>query len=55
MKYNKAGEISVYRFIIPVSGAVLSAIFIPSETFTLNIVISVVLVALGIRIVNYRK
>ena len=55
LKYNKAGEISVYRFIIPVSGAVLSAIFIPSETFTLNIAISVALVALGIGIVNYRK
>ena len=54
LKYNKAGEISVYRFIIPVAGAVLSAIFIPSETFTLNIVISVVLVALGIGIVNGR-
>ncbi len=55
LKYNKAGEISVYRFIIPVSGALLSAIFIPSETFTLNIAISVILVALGIGIVNYRK
>ena len=55
LKYNKAGEISVYRFIIPVSGAVLSAIFIPSETFTLNIVISVVLVALGIGVVNRKS
>lgn len=31
LKYNKAGEISIYRFMVPVSGAILSATFIPGE------------------------
>ncbi|MDY0407518.1 DMT family transporter [Paracerasibacillus soli] len=29
LKYNKAGEISIYKFVTPVSGAVLSAFFYP--------------------------
>lgn len=55
LKYNKAGEITIYRFAIPVSGALLSTIFIPGEKFTINLVLSLFLVALGIMSINYRK
>lgn len=52
LKYNKAGEITIYRFIIPVSGVILSAIFIPGEVFTIYTVISLICVAIGVTIVN---
>lgn len=52
LKYNKAGEISLYKFITPVSGAILSSIFLPNEYFTFNILISLILVVLGIILVN---
>jgi len=55
LKYNKAGEISVYRFMIPVSGAFLSALFIPGEKLSLFMLAALVLVAAGIVVVNYRK
>ena len=55
LKYNKAGEISVYKFMTPVSGAILSAFFIPGERLTLNMFMALVLVALGVIIVNYQR
>ncbi|WP_337017903.1 DMT family transporter [Oceanobacillus massiliensis] len=54
LKYNKAGEISMYKFIVPVSGTVLSAMFIPGEELNLFIVGSIALVAIGIIAVNYK-
>lgn len=55
LKYNKAGEISVFKFMTPVSGAVLSAIFIPGEQLTLHMLWALLLVALGVIVVNYQK
>ncbi|HWQ40449.1 MAG TPA: DMT family transporter [Desulfosporosinus sp.] len=55
LKYNKAGEISVYKFMTPVSGAILSAFFIPGERLTLNMFMALGLVALGVIIVNYQR
>ncbi len=52
LKNNKAGEIVMYRFIIPVSGVILSALFIKGESMNLNIIISLILVSLGVYIVN---
>lgn len=54
LKYNNAGEISMYKFIVPVSGSVLSAIFIPDERLTIFIFAGLALVAVGIIIINYR-
>lgn len=54
LKYNKAGEISVYRFLTPVSGALLSALFIPGEHLTLNMFVALALVSSGVIIVNYK-
>ena len=53
LKYNKAGEISIYKFITPVSGAFLSALLIPGESLNKYILISLVLVAVGIVAINY--
>lgn len=55
LKYNKAGKITMYKFIVPVSGVLLSAMFISGETLNIMILASIVMVAFGIIIVNYRK
>lgn len=54
LKYNNAGEISIYSFIIPVSGALLSAIFIPGESMNIYVVAAILLVAAGIIVLNYK-
>lgn len=53
LKYNKAGEVTIYRFVIPISGAVLSAIFLPDEQLTISILAALMLVAVGISAVNH--
>lgn len=55
LKYNHAGELSMYKFIVPVSGAVLSAMFISGEMLNSFILVAIVLVAFGIVIVNYHS
>ncbi|WP_234031495.1 DMT family transporter [Lentibacillus cibarius] len=55
LKYNKAGEISIYKFVTPVSGTILSAIFIPGENLTIMILGALGLVAVGILAVNYHR
>lgn len=52
LKFNKAGEISIYRLFIPVFGATLSAIFLKGESFTANLIISLMLVISGILVLN---
>lgn len=53
LKYNKAGEISLYKFVIPVSGTVLSALFIPGERVTVFVLVALVLMAAGFIAINY--
>ncbi|MGJ7921176.1 DMT family transporter [Neobacillus sp. LXY-4] len=55
LKYNKAGEMSIYNFLTPVFGAFLSAMFIPGEGMNLYIFAAIALVAVGIVAINYRK
>lgn len=52
LKYNKAGEITIYRFIIPITGVVLSAIIIPGEVFSIYTLIALICAAFGVKIVN---
>lgn len=52
LKYNKAGEVTIYRFVIPVSGAILSGLLLPNEALTPSTVLALLLVALGIGAVN---
>jgi drug/metabolite transporter (DMT)-like permease len=54
LKYNHAGEISIYKFIVPISGTVLSSIFIPGEDLNIYIFVAFVMVAVGIIVLNYR-
>ncbi|WP_197090969.1 DMT family transporter [Bacillus sp. FJAT-27231] len=52
LKFNKAGEIALYRFVMPVSGTLLSALFITGEHVTANIFSALILVAVGITVVS---
>ena len=52
LKYNKAGKIAMYKFIIPITGSVLSSVFLPEEHFTYTIIIGLILVAISILVVN---
>src|SRR5699024_10856699 len=53
LKYNKAGEISIYKFITTVSGAILSAMLIHEEHLNMYIICTLALVAVGIIAINY--
>ncbi len=55
LKHNKAGEVTFYRFVIPISGALLSAVLLPDEQLTVSIVAALFLVAGGIGVVNRWK
>ncbi len=54
LRHNKAGEITLYRFVIPISGSLLSALVLPGEDFTLSVLLALLLVASGLIAVNYR-
>ena len=51
LKYNKPGEITMFRFLIPVSGSLLSALFL-GEKITLQVALSLVSIVIGIILVN---
>lgn len=51
LKYNKPGEITMFRFLIPVSGSLLSVIFL-KEKLTLQVVLSLLAIIVGIILVN---
>jgi drug/metabolite transporter (DMT)-like permease len=51
-KYNKVGQISVYKFLIPVFGTVLSGIFLGEKFVSLKNLLALALVSTGIYLVN---
>ncbi|MED3563993.1 DMT family transporter [Bacillus xiapuensis] len=55
LKYNKAGEVSLYKFVVPVSGTILSAVFLPDEHITLHTIVALILVAIGLTAVNQKR
>jgi drug/metabolite transporter (DMT)-like permease len=55
LKYNKAGEIAVYRFMIPVSGALLSSLYVAGENLNMTVILALLLVTAGIMVVSYHK
>lgn len=55
LKYNKAGEMSIYNFLTPVFGTMLSALFIPGESMNFFIIAAIALVAIGIIAINYQS
>lgn len=52
LKYNKIGAIAPFNFLIPVSGAILSSIFLGENIIQWQNAIALILVCLGILIVN---
>ncbi len=54
IKYNPLGFVTIYKFMIPVSGVLLSASFLPQESINIVIVGAMLLVSVGIIIINYQ-
>jgi drug/metabolite transporter (DMT)-like permease len=52
LKYHKAGEITIFKFIVPISGSVFSVLFISTEQFSTSIIFALLLVSIGIFSVN---
>jgi len=52
LKFNDAGKVMVYNFLVPVFGTALSGIFLHENIFTLRNLIALMLVCTGIIIVN---
>ncbi|CDM70215.1 Exported membrane protein [Clostridium bornimense] len=48
LKYNKVAFISMFNFLVPVFGAILSAIFLGENIFDVNLLLSLILVCIGI-------
>lgn len=55
LKYNKVGPVSVFNFLTPIFGAILSAIFLGETILEFKNIIALVLVCLGIWMVNREK
>lgn len=55
LKYNRVGQVSIFNFLIPVFGAVLSAIFLGESILELKNVVALVLVCLGIFLVTQER
>ena len=51
MKYNNPGEITMFKFLIPVSGSILAFIFL-GEPITIKTIISLIFIVIGIILVN---
>lgn len=52
LQYRKIGEISLYKFFVPVSGTLLTALFVPGEKLMSVYIVALILVSLGIIVVN---
>ena len=57
LKYNTVSKVSIYSFMIPVFGVLLSNIMLPesSNVSVVNLCITLVLVCVGILMLNYSK
>ena len=55
LSFHKAGEITMFRFVIPVAGVFLSAAFIPGEALNSYMAFALVLVSAGIVVVNWKN
>lgn len=53
-KYG-ASSVSIYIFLIPVFGSIISSIIFPDEQFSINILISLILMSVGVYLVNRQK
>jgi drug/metabolite transporter (DMT)-like permease len=55
LKYNPVSKVSIYSFMIPVFGGLLSLLILPEETdvYPLNLAITLVLICTGIFLINF--
>ncbi len=54
IKYNALGFVTIYKFMVPVSGVFLSSVLLPDESINIIIISAMLMVSLGIIIINYR-
>lgn len=56
LKYNPVSKVTIFSFMTPVFGVILTAIMLPEESNVsiLNLIISLVLVCLGVFLLNFR-
>ena len=56
LKYNPVSRVTIFSFLTPVFGVILTKLMLPEESGVspLNLIISVVLVALGVFMLNYQ-
>jgi drug/metabolite transporter (DMT)-like permease len=52
LKYNKVGSVSIYNFLIPIFGAILSSIFLGETILEIKNLVALLLVSIGIWMVN---
>lgn len=55
LKYNKVGAVSVFNFLIPIFGAMLSSIFLGESILEAKNIVALILVCIGIWFVNKEK
>jgi drug/metabolite transporter (DMT)-like permease len=55
LKYNSVGKICVYNFLVPIFGAILSALYLQENMYSIKNIVALICVCLGIYIVNKRK
>lgn len=55
LQFRKVGELSLFKFIVPISGSILTAIFLPEEQFLSVHLVGLIFVSFGIIIVNQTK
>lgn len=55
LKYNPMGRITIYNFLIPVFGSILSALFLGEQMWNPNTLVALPLVCSGIYFVNRKK
>lgn len=55
LQYNRMGKVTVYNFLVPIFGVILSGILLKEDFLTVTNVISLVCVCVGIFLVNRRS
>ncbi len=55
LQYRKVGEISLFKFIVPISGSLLTALFVPDEPILLVHILGLAFVSIGIITVNSNR
>lgn len=51
-KYNSSDKIAVFNFLVPIFGSTLSAIFLHEQIFTIQRLVALILICIGIYLVN---